>query len=519
MSIRLLSLALGLTLVGGANVHAAGAISITASPPAVQPAAATEPEIPELSPVAAGLKVGPVAKKAAPQEAARPAPAADKTRLTAGKPLPVKAGRPVKSARRGSRKKGAGAAPPPPSLDEDVPPEAYASGLVRPPGLAPVSPPVLGLGSEGKVVVLGAPPATIGVSAAVIGAAPVLGSPDGAIAGLLGFGGPQAARLQTDLKDLADAIEDEVAHERKLAFEELAAHFPAEVVVQALARIIAKGGIVARHQAARLLGQAPGQVPRLILLEEVRRKHARTTLQGIVCALRPVGARDIDHPIAEGKLLLLLEQIAENPERNVTEHLIPLLNSYPEFRIPIVRTLARIQAKEAITPIKSLVGGSDDLEAEALGALMHLGVDYEANRERLSRALPRAAEWGQRGLGAFQTILFYLHQATMVRKDPLAVKPIFYIVPHGAEPFRSQAMGILYKIALQAPQVFVKGVAALAGADQDEFMDDLVAFLYQKDLDQQFIDSWSSTFKNLDLSFQHHDLAQRMVRMVRDKVP
>jgi hypothetical protein len=335
-----------------------------------------------------------------------------------------------------------------------------------------------------------------------------------------GVGGPQPALdPRPDIRALAVAIEPLITHTRVLTFEQLAADFPEEVLVGALGRILVTGGIVARHRAALLLGRSRNPLATLILLEEARRARTRTAQASILQGLKKMGATGVSQPIGEGKFLLTLERIAEHPPRDVVPHLLPLLNSYKDFRVPIIRTLARIDAREAIRPIQTLVGSGDEVDAEALGALAWLGSDTVINRERLARALPRAAEMGDRALGAFQSILYYLHRLAVHRGDPEAVKPLFYVAPHATEPFRTQSMAILHKIAVEAPQVFVRGFALIASADRDEFIPDFVAYLYQKDLDEEFLTAWHLAFRDLDLAFGHHDLAQRIVGKVRLAIP
>src|SRR5204863_3782573 len=120
--------------------------------------------------------------------------------------------------------------------------------------------------------------------------------------------------------------------------------------------------------------------------------------------------------------------------------------------------------------LQSMLGGADEVDAEVVGALAWFGVDRDANRERLARALPRAVEMGQRGLGAFQSICFYLQQLAVKIRDPLAIKPLVYIAPHAAEPMRTQSMAVLHKIAIADPAVFVTGIAQVANADRQEII-------------------------------------------------
>lgn len=332
-------------------------------------------------------------------------------------------------------------------------------------------------------------------------------------------GGPHSGSMQEDLLALVREIEDPVSADPRLRFRDLTVRYPEEVVVQALARILATGSTDARYQAARLLGQANGPIPTLILLDEARRGRYRSLTLVIMKALKKkYGSMDPVCPIDEGQLFRLLDEIAEKPPMDVLEHLIPLLSSYPEWRIPIVRTLAKIGSRQSIRPIQGLIGSSDELDAEALGALMMLGCDYELNRARLAQALPRAVELGAQGLGAFQSIVFYLREAALANNDPAAAKPLFYIVPHGNEPFRTQAMASLHKISVAAPRVFVSGLAMIAPADRDEFIPDLVAYLHQKDLEAEFMSTWHMAFRDLDLSFPYPDLVQTIERGVREKV-
>jgi hypothetical protein len=79
-------------------------------------------------------------------------------------------------------------------------------------------------------------------------------------------------------------------------------------------------------------------------------------------------------------------------------------------------------------------------------------------------------------------------------------------------------MASLHKIAVASPPLFLSGLAMIAPADLDEFIPELVSYLYQKDLDADFMKIWHEAFRNLDLSYPHPDLAQRIERSVLDKV-
>jgi hypothetical protein len=154
------------------------------------------------------------------------------------------------------------------------------------------------------------------------------------------------------------------------------------------------------------------------------------------------------------------------------------------------------------------------MDAEALGALKLMGVDYELNRDRLAKALPRAAEMGEECLPIYETILHYLLATFEKKKDPVALRPIFYIPPHGAEPYRSQAMGVLGRSFKSDMKGFVAALDGLVFTDKEEFIDEFVAYLHQKDQLDDFQQAFKQAFMNIDLNYDHHDTAQ----LLQDRV-
>jgi hypothetical protein len=60
------------------------------------------------------------------------------------------------------------------------------------------------------------------------------------------YSGPQTADMREDLRLLADDLEEDVGHDETLTFARLSAEYPPEVAVQALGRLLAKGGVLAR---------------------------------------------------------------------------------------------------------------------------------------------------------------------------------------------------------------------------------------------------------------------------------
>lgn len=334
------------------------------------------------------------------------------------------------------------------------------------------------------------------------------------------FGGPVAAAdAGADIRSLADQLEDEVAGDRDLTFDQLTQRYPEEVVVGAVARMLSNGSAQTKARAARVLAEAPGPIPVLILLDNMRRGKSKATQAAIAKELARYGGTGPDAPIAEGKFLLMLEKIGEENRADAGQYLLPLLNTWPGFRVPIVRALARINHRPAIPAFQSMLGGSDEVDAEVIGALALMGVDRDANRERLARALPRSCEMGQAGLGAFQSICFYLQHMAVRYRDPLCVKPLVYVSPHAAEPMRTQAMAILHKIAVADPAVFVTGVAQVANVDRQEIIKDFIAYCYQKDFDQDLIVTFHRAFRDLDLEFPHHDVAQAFVYAANHQIP
>jgi hypothetical protein len=348
----------------------------------------------------------------------------------------------------------------------------------------------------------------------------LVGSAPRTEAAVAAFGGPQAAQdLGSDIRSLSSVIAERVATDRELTFEQLTHSYPEEVVIGALARLLARGkSATLRGRAAHLLGEAPGHIPTLIMLDEVRRTKSKAVSGAIYKQLGKFGGRGADEPIPESKFLYMLEKISEETRTDAGQYLMPLLNTWPGFRVPIVRAISRINYRDAIPALKTMLGGSDEVDAEIIGALAWFNVDREANRERLARALPRSAELGDKGLGAFQSILFYMHQMALRNRDPLCVKPLVYVIPHAAEPFRTQAMAILHKIAVADPAVFVTGIAQVGTYDRDEIIKDFVAYVYQKDFDQQLLDTFHRAFRDLDLDFPHHDLAQAIIHQTAHQV-
>lgn len=336
----------------------------------------------------------------------------------------------------------------------------------------------------------------------------------------IGFGGPVAAQeAGSDIRSLADRLEDEVTGDRDLTFEALTQRYPEEVVVGALARMVSTGSVQTRSRAAHVLAQAPGPIPVLILLDNLRRVKAKSVQTSICKELAKYGGTGLDSPISEGKFLLMLEKIGEENRTDAGQFLVPLLNTWPGFRVPIVRALARINHRPAITAFQSMLGGSDEIDAEVIGALALMGVDRDANRERLARALPRACELGQKGLGAFQSICFYLQHMAIKYRDPLAVKPLLYIPPHAQEPMRTQSMAVIHKIAAADPAVFVTGIAQVSHTDRREIIKDFVAYCYQKDFDQDLMATFHRAFRDLDLEFPHHDIAQAVMYEAHHHIP
>lgn len=339
-------------------------------------------------------------------------------------------------------------------------------------------------------------------------------------AATVGFGGPVAAHDSgSDIRSLADRLEDDVAGDRDLTFEVLTQRYPEEVVIGALGRMLAKSPQGVKSRAAKILADAPGPIPVLILLDNLRRVKSKSAQAVIAKELARYGGTGADAPIAEGKFLLMLEKIGEENRADAGQYLAPLLNTWPGFRVPIVRALARINHRPAIPAFQSMLGGSDEVDAEVIGALALMGVDREANRERISRALPRAVELGEAGLGAFQSICFYLQHMSVRYRDPLCVKPLIYVTPHAAEPMRTQSMAILHKIAVADPAVFVTGVAQVAHTDRGEFIKDFIAYCYQKDFDQDLIATFQRAFRDLDLDFPHHDLAMAILYEANYQIP
>ena len=334
------------------------------------------------------------------------------------------------------------------------------------------------------------------------------------------FGGPVAAQDSgADIRSLADRLEDEVAGDRDLSFEALTQRYPEEVVIGALARMVSSGSPAMKARAAHVLADAPGPIPVLILLDNLRRVKSKATQAAIGKELAKYGGTGPDSPIGEGKFLLMLEKIGEENRTDAGQFLLPLLNTWPGFRVPVVRALARINYRPAIPAFQSMLGGSDEVDAEVIGALALMGVDREANRERLARALPRACELGEKGLGAFQSIAFYLQHMAIKYRDPLSVKPLLYIPPHADEPMRTQAMAVLHKIAVTDPAVFVTGIAQVANVDRKEIIKDFIAYCYQKDFDQELIATFNRAFRDLDLEFPHHDLAMAIMYEANFQVP
>ena len=349
----------------------------------------------------------------------------------------------------------------------------------------------------------------------------LVGSAPRTEAAVAGFGGPQAAQdLGSDIRSLSAVIAGRVAADRDLTFEQLTQSYPEEVVIGALARLLAKGkSATTRSRAAHLLGEAQGHVPVLVMLDEVRRTTSRAVSGAIHKVLKKWGGRGADEPIPEQKFLYILEKIGEEKRTDAGQYLMPLLNTWPGFRVPIVRAIARIDYRDAIPAFKTMLGGSDEVDAEVIGALAWFNVDREANRERLARALPRSAEMGEKGISAFQSILFYLHQLALRNRDPLAVKPMVYVVPHASEPFRTQAMATLHKIAVADPAVFVTGIAQVSHTDRREIIKDFVAYCYQKDFDQDLMATFHRAFRDLDLDFPHHDIAQAVMNEASLHIP
>ena len=336
----------------------------------------------------------------------------------------------------------------------------------------------------------------------------------------LGFGGPVAAQNEgADIRALTARLEDEVTEDRDLTFDQLTQRYPEEVVVGALGRMVAKGPNAGRSRAAHVLAQAPGPIPVLILLDQLRQTRSKVLKRTIATELARYGGSGPEAPIAEGKFLLILEKIGEDNRTDAGQYLLPLLNTWPGFRVPLIRTLARIQYRPAIPSLQSMLGGSDEVDAEILGALAWFGVDKDANRERLARALPRSCEMGARGLGTFQSICYYLEQLAIKTRDPLAVKPLVYIPSHATEPMRTQSMAVLHKIAVADPAVFVTGIAQVADADRNEFIKDFVAYCYQKDYDRNLIDTFQRAFRDLDLDFPHHDVARAIMYRANYEIP
>ena len=336
----------------------------------------------------------------------------------------------------------------------------------------------------------------------------------------LAFGGPVAAQDQgADIRSLADRLEDDVAGDRDLTFEALTQRYPEEVVIGALGRMLNRGPQNMKSRAAHILADAPGPIPVLILLDNLRQVKSKAGRAAIAKELARYGGTGPDMPIAEGKFLLMLEKIGEENRTDAGQYLLPLLNTWPGFRVPIVRALARINYRPAIPAFQSMLGGSDEVDSEVVGALALMGVDRDANRERLARAFPRSVEMGQAGLGSFQSMCFYFKEMAVRFRDPLAVKPLVYVPPHAAEPMRTQAMATLHKIAIADPAVFVTGIAQVSNADRIEIIQDFVAYCYQKDFDQELIVTFQRAFRDLDLDFPHHDVAENIMYVANHHIP
>ena len=111
---------------------------------------------------------------------------------------------------------------------------------------------------------------------------------------------------------------------------------------------------------------------------------------------------------------------------------------------------------------------------------------------------------------------FYLTRFFHNNKDPQALKPLFYISPYGAEPFRTQAMGVLSRVSRKDPRTFFASLSLLANSDRLLFIRNFTAYLHQRDLADEFLRACKKPFRNLDMGYEHYDVAMSVWRAVKD---
>lgn len=305
-----------------------------------------------------------------------------------------------------------------------------------------------------------------------------------------------------------------------VGWEKLASRTPKKILLPALDEVMQRGTMSSRIEAARILGESTDPEATLILLDHVRRHGDLPTAKSIVKALEGWRSDRVDyhaalqHPVAEEKFSMYIEDVIRQNRKDLLPYLERLLETWPEYGVPLLRAVGHLGGASSAPFVKRYIGYRPEMDAEALGALALLGVDYELNRDRLAKALPRAAEMGEECLPIYETLLHYLMAAFQKKKDPLALRPIFYIPPHGAEPYRSQAMGVLSRASKIDPKGFIAGLDGLVYTDREEFIDEFVAYLHQKDQLDDFQQAFRKAFENLDLNYKYHETAT----LVQDRV-
>lgn len=305
-----------------------------------------------------------------------------------------------------------------------------------------------------------------------------------------------------------------------ISWERLASRTSKKILLPALDEVMQRGTMSSRIEAARILGESTDPEATLILLDHVRRHGDLPTAKSIVKALEGWRHEKVDyhaalmHPVAEEKFAMYIEDVIRQDRKEMLPYLERLLETWPEYGVPLLRAVGHLGGASSAPFVKRYIGYRPEMDAEALGALALMGIDYELNRDRLAKALPRAAEMGEECLPIYETILHYLMASFQKRKDPLALKPIFFIPPHGTEPYRSQAMGVLGRAFKADMKGFCAALDGLIFTDREEFIDEFVAYLHQKDQVDDFQQAFRAAFTNLDLNYDHHDTAQELEKRV-----
>lgn len=341
----------------------------------------------------------------------------------------------------------------------------------------------------------------------------------------LAFGASTSLDRSADIAAIARTLEEYLSDGTGPSWQELADVAPAEILLPALGRVLVEGRTRARLRAARVLGTSKEPLAALVLLDAIPRETDASIERALVLALKPWRQGDrryeeaLDEPVSEGWLWATLESLGRTRDSSALPVLTRLLETWPGHRLPLIRAIARIGDPSSIPTLRGLVGQSNETDAEAIGALALLGVDYAENRGRLVRALPRASERGHAGLQACRSILHYLREIALARSDAEALVPLFYVVTHGPEPSRSDAMTALHRVCAQRPQLFLTAMGMISPTDQDEFVPHLVAFVFARDTAWDFIKLWKKAFPNLDLENDNMNLVYRVRRALENAIP